>query len=143
MKVHEYQAGFVAGNAKSLAEAKANPALTPLGIYDQAALGQNTPEVPMVGFIMYELAHNVGFILRIMIDRQYQRRGYGRAAVREVLRRLKLYPEVEMIATSHQRRNSTAASFFESLGFVEWRADWIPQNGREVYLKLAGPKEAT
>ena len=59
----------------------------------------------MVGFIMYELKGGVGFILRLMIDRRHQRQGYGRAAVLEVIRRLKLIPEVQMIATSHQRGN--------------------------------------
>jgi diamine N-acetyltransferase len=38
-----------------------------------------------------------------MIDRCYQRQGYARAAMVEVIRRLRLIPEVEMIATSHRR----------------------------------------
>jgi diamine N-acetyltransferase len=38
----------------------------------------------------------------------------------EVIRRLKLHPEVERIATSHDRKNEAAARLYESLGFVDW-----------------------
>ena len=69
---------------------------------------------------MYELTDAVGFILRLMIGEKFQRKGYGRAAMLEVIRRLKLHPEVERIATSHVRENETAARLYEGLGFVEW-----------------------
>lgn len=69
---------------------------------------------------MYELSDAVGFIVRLMIDEKFQRTGYGRAAMIEVIRRLKLHPEVEQIATSHERKNEAAARLFESLGFVDW-----------------------
>ena len=122
LQVNASQTSFVAMNAKSLAEAKADSTLTPLAIYDRKALGYLPPDmpVPMLGFIMYELKGGVGFILRLMIDRAHQRQGYGRAAVVEVIRRLKLYPEVQMIATSHQRGNEASAQLFHSLGFVPW-----------------------
>ena len=57
LQVEESQASFVATNARSLAEAKADPTLTPLAIYDREALGYLPPDipVPMLGFIMYEL----------------------------------------------------------------------------------------
>jgi hypothetical protein len=48
------------------------------------------------------------------------RQGYGRAAMVEVIRRLKLTPEVEMIATSHRCSNTVAARLYRSLGFVSW-----------------------
>src|SRR5262245_20351645 len=120
LQVEDSQAGFVATNAKSLAEAKVNPTLVPLAIYEPAARGYPKPTVPMVGFTMYELTCGVGFILRLMIDRRYQRQGYGRATMVEVIRRLKLIPEVEMIATSCRRSNTVAAHLYHSLGFVPW-----------------------
>lgn len=57
LQVDASQTGFVATNTKSLAEAKADPTLIPLAIYDREALGYLPPDipVPMVGFIMYEL----------------------------------------------------------------------------------------
>ena len=93
------QRNFIASNVKSLAEAYVNPTLHPFGIYDAKAHYQANPI--MVGFTMYEIVDAVGFISRLMIDEKYQRKGYGRAAMIEVMRRLRLYPDVERIATSH------------------------------------------
>lgn len=85
---------------------------------------------------MYEVTVGVGFIHRLMIDRDHQRRGYGRAAMLEVIRRLWLYPEVEMIATSHRRNNEPAASLYRELGFVDWDIEWAQENPDEVFLCL-------
>jgi diamine N-acetyltransferase len=136
LRVENAQAKFVATNAQSLAQAKVNPRLVPLGIYDRAACGYAQPLVPMVGFVMYEIDCGVGLILRLMIDRKHQRRGYGRAALVEVIRRLRLEPEVEMVVTSHRHDNSAVAALFRSLGFVPWELEGIALKPGEVYLRL-------
>ncbi len=118
LKVADNQKKFVATNVQSLAAAFVNPTYHPFGIYDSEAHYQANPS--MIGFTMYELIDAVGFILRLMIDEKFQRKGYGRAAMIEVIRRLKLHPEVEQIATSHVRENEAAARLYESLGFVDW-----------------------
>ena len=66
--------------------ARAHPTLVPLAVYDRAACGYSEPGVPMIGFVMYEIDCGVGSILRVMIDRAHQRKGYGRAALLEVVR---------------------------------------------------------
>lgn len=119
---------------KSLAEVYVNPTLHPFGIYDAKAHYQANPV--MVGFTMYEIVDAVGFILRLMIDEKYHRKGYGRAAMIEVMRRLKLHPDVEQIATSHQRHNEAAAKLYESLGFVEWKSELATENSGEKFLIL-------
>ena len=136
LRVDESQSSLVATNAQSLAEAKVNAALVPLAIYDAAARGYERPVVPMVGFTMYELAAGVGFILRLMIDRDHQGRGYGRAAMVEVMRRLRLHPEGELIATSYRRENAAAARLYHSLGFVGWDIAWADPEGPEAFLRL-------
>ena len=136
LEVDESQKGFVASNVKSLAEAKVNPNLFPLAIYDAAVLGYEKPHLPMVGFTMYEIVAGVGFILRLMIDSKYQRKGYGRAAMQEVIRRLKLYPEIELIATSYQRGNETASKLYRSLGFINWDIEWAKNHQSDIFLKL-------
>jgi len=136
LQVEEAQAGLVASNVKSLAEAYVNPTLTPLAVYDAAARGYEEPPTPMVGFTMYELAAGVGFINRLMIDRAYQGKGYGRATMIEVIRRLRLYPEVEMIATSHRRENVAAARLYAGLGFVPWDVAYATADADEIYLRL-------
>jgi diamine N-acetyltransferase len=129
---------LVATNAQSLAEAKVNAQRVPLAIYDGAARGHERPAVPMLGFTMYELVAGVGFNLRPMIDQRFQRRGHSRAAMLAVIRRLRLYPEVEMIATSHRRENVAAAQLHRSLGFVPWEVAWARPDVPEVFLCLAG-----
>jgi diamine N-acetyltransferase len=136
LEVDKHQQELVASNVQSLAEAKVNPNLFPLAIYDAAVAGYEKPQLPMVGFIMYEITDGVGFIMRLMVDRQYQQQGYGRAAMFEVIRRLKLYPEVELIATSHRRGNKVASKLYRSLGFVDWEIDWAKEQETEIFLKL-------
>lgn len=136
LRLAEPPTALVASNAKSLAEAKVNPSLVPLAIYDVAARGHERPAVPMVGFVTYEVTVGIGFVLRLMIDGSYQRRGYGRAAMVDVIRRLTLTPEVELIATSHRHANKAAARLFQGLGFVPWAIEWAKDNPDEVFLRL-------
>ena len=136
LRVEDSQVSLIATNAKSLAEASVNSNLVPLAIYDGAALGYERPTVPMVGFTMYELAAGVGFIARLMIDQKFQRKGYGRATTIEVIRRLKLHPEVQLIGTSHRRENRAAGELYRSLGFVSWEVDWAKNDEQETYLML-------
>jgi diamine N-acetyltransferase len=136
LRVEETQQRFVASNAQSLAQAKANPGLVPLAVYDRAARGYPQPGVPMVGFVMYEIDCGVGSILRLMIDRAHQRQGYGRAALLEVVRRLWLEPEVEMVVTSHRHDNAVVAALLRSVGFVPWELEGVAVKPGEVYLRL-------
>jgi diamine N-acetyltransferase len=138
LQVHESQRGLVASNAKSLAEAHTNRSYYPLAIYDQAALGWEISPVPMLGFTMYELVAGVGFVKRLMIGQAHQRNGYGRAAMLEVIRRLRLHPEVEIIATSHRHENEAAAMLYCSLGFKDWKIGFAQDHPTEKFLILPG-----
>jgi len=136
LEVNVTQTELVASNTKSLAEAYVNSSLYPFGISDIAARGWEKPKSPMIGFTMYELVSGVGFILRLMIDRKYQRQGYGKATMIEVIRRLRFHPEVEIIATSHRKENIAAGSLCWNLGFREWEIEWAKEIEDEVYLVL-------
>ncbi len=136
LQVDDSQKGLVATTAQSLAEAYVDSNLVPLAVYDAAACGYEKPDVPMIGFTMYEIVAGVGFIMRLMIDWKYQRRGYGRATMVEVIRRLKLYPDVEIIATSYRKENEIAARLYQSLGFALWDIAWAKSHPTEVFVKL-------
>ena len=136
LEVKESQKEFIASNVKSLAEAYVNPNLFPLAIYDAKVAGYEKPQLPMIGFTMYEIVAGVGFILRLMIDHKYQQQGYGQGTILELIRRLKLHPEVELIATSHKRGNETAGKLYRSIGFVDWNIDWAINHESEIYLRL-------
>lgn len=136
LQVDETQRGLVAPNVKSLAEAYVNHNLTPLAIYDASVIGYEQPQAPMVGFTMYEVVAGVGFINRLMIARDAQGKGYGRAAMLDVIQRLRLLPDVQLIALSHLVENTIAANLYRSLGFVDWPIGWAKENPTEVFLML-------
>lgn len=136
LQIAASQQDLVATTTQSLAEAYVDPNLFPLAVYDAAACGYEQPEVPVIGFTMYEIVAGVGFIMRLMIDEKYQRQGYGRATMIELLRRLKLHPNVEIIATSYQKGNEIAARLYRSLGFRQWNISYAISHPTEVYVKL-------
>ena len=136
LQVSESQKGLVATTTQSLAEAYVDPNLFPLAVYDAVACGYEQPEMPMIGFTMYEIVAGVGFIMRLMVNEKYQRQGYGQATMIEVIRRLKLCPDVEIIATSYQKENEIAASLYQSLGFRQGNTSFAISHPAEVYVKL-------
>ena len=112
LEVAEHQKGFVASNMFSLAEAKADSVSNPYAIYD----GET-----MVGFIMYAFApqESRGYVSRLMVDKRFQGRGYGRAAMEVVMTRLGNIAGCREIQTSYAPDNSVAAKLYASLGFQQ------------------------
>ena len=110
LSVAEQQRGFVASNMYSLAEAKADGVSNPRAIY---AKGQ------MVGFTMYNFdpKSGIGYIDRLMVAEGFQGRGYGRAAMTEVIQLLSSTPGCCCIRTSFEPTNAIAETLYESLGF--------------------------
>ena len=128
LRVKEEQMSFVAGNDRSIIEAYT--AITggghafPFGIYDN-----NVP----VGFLMVgygiddywedapEIADNNYNLWRLMIDKSYQHKGYGREAVKLALDFIKTKPcgEAEYCWLSYEPDNLVAKSLYGSFGFVE------------------------
>jgi len=90
----------------------------------------------MVGFTMLEITKGIGFIYRLMVDQKHQGKGYGKAAMLEAIRRLKLNPEVEIIGTSHLRKNDVAGKLYEGLGFIPWDVEWADDLPQERFLIL-------
>ncbi len=125
------QKRFVASNLYSIAEAIFNPTFVPLAIYDEAvstsdavftseAVSTSKAET-MVGFLMHGTNpdNDELWILRLMVDQQYQGRGYGRAAMEEIIHRLKAEPDCQEIFTSYEPDNDAAAKLYRSLGFED------------------------
>jgi diamine N-acetyltransferase len=106
----EEQKGFVAPNVRSIAEAYVEPSLVPLAIYADDAL---------VGFVMYGRDPETGFdwVIRLMIDARHQGKGYGRAAMREVLARIRQQPDCKEIRISYTPENTVAEQLYRSMGF--------------------------
>ncbi|WP_139492701.1 GNAT family N-acetyltransferase [Brevibacillus dissolubilis] len=101
----------VTSNAFSLAQAYAQPEWTPRAIYDGETL---------VGLTMYglEQREHFYFITRLMIDYRYQGKGYGRAAMQQVIEEIRGLGASE-VYTSIVAGNEAAKGLYSSLGFEE------------------------
>jgi diamine N-acetyltransferase len=110
LHTNEEQKGFVAANVVSIAQAYVEPTWVPLAIYAHDT---------MVGFVMYGRETETGFdwIIRLMIDARHQGRGYGRAAMLQVLSTLSESPDAKGIKISYEPTNRTAERLYAQLGF--------------------------
>jgi diamine N-acetyltransferase len=110
LEVRDDQKSFVAPNVYSIAQSKVEPAYAPWAVYD----GDE-----MVGFVMYgyDREDDCYCIARVMIDKDQQGKGYGRAAMEEVVRRLRATPGCREVALSIEPENEVAQRLYESLGF--------------------------
>ncbi|OGC95381.1 MAG: hypothetical protein A2W25_10405 [candidate division Zixibacteria bacterium RBG_16_53_22] len=127
LKLEPGQKNFVASNLYSLAEAKADGISVPPAVYS----GET-----MVGFVMYwyDEENKYGHIERLMMDRRHQRKGYGRAAMVEVIERLKENPGIREIEVSFEHDNVGADRLYASLGFE--RTGQTTDDGDETITKL-------
>ena len=128
LTVEENQKNFVANNDISIIEAytaiTANGYAFPFGIYEN--------ETP-VGFLMIgfdiddywddapSIAKGNYNLWRLMIDKAYQRRGYGKEAVQLALDFIKSFPcgRAEYCWLSYEPENEAARQLYRSFGFSE------------------------
>lgn len=112
LSVSEKQKGFVASNMYSLAEAKADGVSQPYAVYNNTT---------MVGFVMYwfDKENNKGWIDRVMVAEEYQGNGYGKAILKEVIKRLSNYSSCKVIRISTHYDNAIALTLYKQLGFKE------------------------
>jgi diamine N-acetyltransferase len=103
----------VAPNVYSIAQAYVSPKGRPKAILNQ--------EKEVVGFVMYGLdGDDELWIWRLSIDTPYQRKGYGKAAVKEVIKNvLKEYPEEAELWLGTSPENERAIKLYTSLGFKD------------------------
>jgi len=110
LKVADGQENFVADNAVSVAESKIYPYLVPLAVYS---------ENEMVGFAMYGRDPETGnfWLVRLMIDAEYQGKGYGKSATQAVIEKLNKEFGCQEIFLSFVPENFRAEKLYLSLGF--------------------------
>ena len=128
LSVNDDQKEFVASNDVSIIEAYTtitnNGYAYPFGIYDD--------DIP-VGFVMigYDkddywddapaIADNNYNLWRLMIDKKYQQKGYGRKTIELALEFIKTFPcgRAEYCWLSYEPENKVAKALYESFGFIE------------------------
>ncbi len=116
LEITDEQQGFVRSNVYSIAQSKAIPVLTPRAVYNE--------NDELVGFVLYRGECNPdqdpdGWLVRIMIDKRYQGRGYGRQAMQEIIRMVRDEMGCRSIGLSVEPENRNARRLYESLGFRE------------------------
>jgi len=111
LKLHQTQENYLASNLWSLVEAAYEPGCFPRAIYQQEQLA---------GFIMWvqETPQRVS-IWRLMVDRQFQQQGIGRAALKLAINEISQMAGIEQIEICYVPTNPVAKGFYASLGFVE------------------------
>jgi diamine N-acetyltransferase len=115
LNVDETQKSFVAPNYYSTIEAMFEPEnLSARAAYD----GED-----MVGFVMYGFDPEVNprryWIVRLMVDMNHQRKGYGRAIMQQTIDILKQKSDCDAIYISFVPENQTARALYTSLGFED------------------------
>jgi diamine N-acetyltransferase len=109
LQVAPGQRGFVAPNAVSFAEALFSPAA-----WYRAIAADGVP----VGFVMVELEDGEPpYLWRLMVDRRYQGRGFGRRAVERLAEHLRTRGATELL-TSWVPGDGGPEGFYLGLGFV-------------------------
>ena len=110
LEVLPEQRMLIATNERSLAQAAARTAFTPMTIRCDGEL---------VGFLMYEPRSNrVALLHRFMVDWRHQRRGIGLLAMRQLVELLS-DRGFETIYLSFRPENLAARRLYSQLGFVE------------------------
>ncbi len=128
LRVEDSLKEFVASNDVSMIEAyttiTGNGYAFPFGIFDDDTL---------VGFLMIgydtddywddapEIAKGSYNLWRLMIDKNYQHRGYGKGAVRLALDFIRTFPcgKAECCWLSYEPENTVAKKLYSSFGFTE------------------------
>ncbi|MCR4632941.1 MAG: GNAT family N-acetyltransferase [Erysipelotrichaceae bacterium] len=145
LKPSDAQRHFVADNIYSLAEAYANTAegryAKPFGIYD----GETPVGFLMIGYDIageeadrekYPLLTNNYLIWRFMIDKDQQKKGYGKTAMKLALDFVRTWPcgEAEYCWLSYEPENEVAGRLYRSFGFIE--AEKMPEGWDEIPAAL-------
>ena len=112
LEVFAEQSGFIESVTQCLQEADQLELWRPVGIYDRSML---------IGFAMYgyfpEPAPGQVWLDRLLIDKKYQGKGYGKRVVLALLDRLRTEYSCDTIYLSVYETNSHAIHLYQQIGF--------------------------
>lgn len=110
LSVTQEQVDFVTSNAISIAQSKVQTECIPLAVYDNEI---------MIGFIMYCIDEDDSeyWIYRMMIDKQYQSKGYGKKTLEKLLEIIKQDKTHNKIFLGVHKESTFTIKLYESIGF--------------------------
>lgn len=146
LNVSRKQKNFVASNANSLAEAYV--AITNGGVALPFAICRKQKPIGflMIGYsandddfegedqAFIEMVKKSYCIWRFMIDKRYQRKGYGRIAMQLALDYIRTFPcgKAEKVWLSYEPENEVAKKLYASFGFIEQPQWYKGEKGEEI-----------
>jgi len=113
LEISTNQEKYIEPNAISIAQSKFEPTLKPYAIYF---------EEKVVGFLMYNAVQEEldGYwIYRIMVDKEFQGRGIGKAATKLMISEMAKLPNAKKIVVGYHPENLGAHNLYASLGFID------------------------
>lgn len=110
LQLKEGQEKFVASNLFSIAQSKVYPECIPMVIYS---------DEKMIGFIMFVVLEGKYWVSRLMIDKNFQGKGLGKATMLESVKFVKETYHIEELYTSFEPENKIAEGLYTSVGFVK------------------------
>ncbi len=113
LEVNENQRRFVATNAKSIAQAH----FAGDAAWFRAIYADETP----IGFLMLsdDREKQEYFLWRFMIDRRYQRRGFGWKALALIVEHVKTLPGAKELLLSYVPGEGSPGPFYHAFGFID------------------------
>ncbi|CCV64480.1 putative histone acetyltransferase HPA2 [Alteracholeplasma palmae J233] len=115
LEVNESQKNFVSSNVKSLAECylyRHNNDVFPYAIVIDEII---------VGFILIDLdiEEKEFLIWRMMIDKKYQNKGYGKKVILKTIEKAKKMAQFENVTADYVEGNTQMEHLLKTLGFIE------------------------
>lgn len=110
LQVADHQAAYIPSNLYTLAESKVYPDRVPLAIYDDEKI---------VGMLVCSFDAEAGraWIHRLMVDATQQSKGYTRATVKKMIRRLKQIEGCRVISVEYRKGEAAWEKFYDAFGF--------------------------
>ncbi len=98
-------------------------------------------ERPVGLILIYELEEEPAcyYLMEMMVDGAEQGKGYGTAALREIIGKYSLHPRFPMLELSVDRENKRARHVYEKAGFVD--SGYVDQDLPQ-YVNLVYPLKA-
>lgn len=113
LELSEKQAAYIETNAVSIAQSKFESSLKSFAIYF---------DEKVVGFLMYNTVKEEleGYwVFRIMIDKNFQGKGIGKAATKLMVSEMAQLPDAKKIVVGYHPENKAAHYLYASLGFID------------------------
>ena len=115
LKVAQHQVKYIASNMYTIAEAYVEQHLVPYAIMagDEVVgllASENNPQ---------DNQEDRYWVPRFMIGEQFQRKGYGKAAMKLILEQLTQEPDCDRVRLSVVPENEQAIAFYTNIGFIK------------------------